>query len=146
MPVWSPDKKTSFFSGHFDAKQCRDSFQQPHSCDPFLVLSFVAFQSSSIHSLLLDLDSNRGNDPDAIFPLFCKQVIRELSPKLAVIFRHLVKWGSFPACWRLADVVPVPKEFPFPFSEDGDYRPLSITSLLLKVLEKIVAEKWNIFL
>ena len=40
--------------------------------------------------------------------LFYKQVARELAPKLTVIFRHLVKESSFPACWRLADVVPVP--------------------------------------
>ena len=44
------------------------------------------------------------------FHFFCKPVAWELAPKLAVIFRHLVNGGSFPACWRLADVVPVPKK------------------------------------
>ena len=32
--VWSAEEKASLFSAHFDAKQWRDSFQQPHSCDP----------------------------------------------------------------------------------------------------------------
>ena len=32
-----------------------------------------------------------------------------MAPKLAVNFRRLVKEGSIPACWKLADVVPVPK-------------------------------------
>ena len=49
---------------------------------------------------------------------------RELTPKLAVILRHLVKGNIFPACWRLANVVPVPKESPS--SDVGDYRPISI--------------------
>ena len=52
---------------------------------------------------------NGGNDNDGMFPLFHKQVARELASKLAVIFRHLVKGSSFEACWRLADIVPVSK-------------------------------------
>ena len=41
----------------------------------------------------------------------CKPVAQELAPKLAVIIRHLVNGGRFSVCWRLADVVPVPKNF-----------------------------------
>ena len=40
------DEKVSMFLAHFDAKQYRDSFQQPHSCDPSSVLCSVAFRSS----------------------------------------------------------------------------------------------------
>ena len=29
--LWSADEKASLFSAHFDAKQCRDSFQQSHA-------------------------------------------------------------------------------------------------------------------
>ena len=52
--VWSADEKVSLFSGYFDAKQYRDSFQQPYCCDFFPVMCFLAFQSSVIRSLLLD--------------------------------------------------------------------------------------------
>ena len=45
-----------------------------------------------------------------MFPLFYKQVARELVPKLAVIFKHLLKGGSFSACWRLAGVIPMAEE------------------------------------
>ena len=60
--------------------------------------------------MLLDQDLFGGNDLEGMFPISYKQVARELAPKLVVNFRHLVSGGSFPACWRLADVVPVPKE------------------------------------
>ena len=83
------------------------SFQQPHSCDTFPVLCSVAFQSSFNRRLLLELDPYGGNDLDGMFPLFYKQVARELAAKLAIIVRHLVQKGSFPACWRLTDGVPV---------------------------------------
>ena len=58
-----------------------------------------------------------------------------------MIFRHLVKGSSFLACCRLADVVPVLKESSF--SDVGDYRLISITPVLSKVFEKIVAGKLN---
>ena len=132
------------FSAHLDAKQCRDSFQQPHFCDPSPVLCSVAFRSSSTRRFILDLDPYGGNDPDGMFPLFFKQVAWELAPKLAVSFRHLVKGGCFPACWRLADVVPVSKGSPS--SDVGDYRPISIISILSKVFEKIVAGKLSHYL
>ena len=88
-------------SSHFEAKQCRDSFLQSHSCNLFPVLCSVAFLSSFVRSLLLYLDLYGGIDPEELFQLFSKQVTRELAPKFAAIFRHLVKEDSFPACWRL---------------------------------------------
>ena len=59
---------------HFDAKHCRDSLQQSHSCDSSPVLCSVAFRSSLIRSLLLDLDPYGENDPDGILSFFYKQL------------------------------------------------------------------------
>ena len=78
-----------------------------------------------------------------MFPLFYKQVARELAPKLAVIFRHLVRKDSFPKCWKRPDVVLVPKESSF--SDVEGYRPISITPVLSNVFERIVAGKLSNF-
>ena len=45
--------------------------------------------------------------------------------------------------WRLAYVEPVPKRYAS--SDVGDYRPMSITPVLSKVFEKIVAGKLSHF-
>ena len=140
--ILSAEEKPFLFSAHFDAKQFRDSFQQPHSYGPSPVQCSVAFMSSSIRRLLRNLNPNGGNDPDGKFPLFYKQLAWEQAPKLAVIFRHLVKGGCFPACWRLADVV-------------SNIRGrvsflvcwlILITAVLSKVFEKIVAGKLSHYL
>ena len=68
----------------------------------------------------------------------------KLAARSAVIFRHLVKGGCFPVCWRLADVVPVPKGSPS--LNVGYYRPISITSVLSMVFENIVVEKLSHYL
>ena len=74
-----------------------------------------------------------------IFFIFYNQVVQELAPMFAVIFRHVVKKGSFPAYWRLADIVPVLKRSPF--SDVRGYIPISISPIVSKIFEKIVVEK-----
>ena len=77
--IWSADEKVSLFLTHFDVKLCRDSYQQPYSCDPSLVslvLRSVAFQSRYVRSLLLNLDPYGGNDSGGMFPLYTSRWLR----------------------------------------------------------------------
>ena len=67
-----------------------------------------------------------GNDPDEISSLFTSSFYK------LTVFRHLLKRSSFPT-----NFVPVPKGT---LSSDvGDHRPILITLLLSKVLEKFMA-------
>ena len=60
-----------------------------------------------------------------------------LVPRLSVVFRQLLRLGSFPACWRQANVTPIQKS---PSSSSvANYRPISITPVLSKVFERLVA-------
>ena len=80
--IWSADEKASLILPHFDAKQRGNCFQQPLSSDHCPVLRYVVFRSNFVRSLLLDLDSYGGNDPDGMLPIFYKQVAWELAPNL----------------------------------------------------------------
>ena len=53
------------------------------------------------------------------------------------MFRRLVRQGSFPACWRQANVTQILKGPPF-FSV-ANYRPISITSVLSKAFERLMS-------
>ena len=59
--------------------------------------------------LLLDLDLYGGTDPFGMFPLFLKRTADVMAPGLSEVFRQLVRLGSFAACWRQANVTPIPK-------------------------------------
>ena len=63
--------------------------------------------------LLLDLDNYGGTDPLCMFPLFFKRTADVMAPRLGVVFRQLVRLGSFLACWRQANVTPILKGPPF---------------------------------
>ena len=45
-------------------------------------------------------------------------------------------FGSFPVCWRVADVTQIPKGPPS--SSASNYRPISLTPILSKVFEHLV--------
>ena len=137
--VTDPAEKASLLGVHFDGKQCRDEFSAPASCFPEPSCTSLAFRSGLVKKLLLDLDSYGGADPTGIFPLFLKMVANVLAPKLAQLFRLLLRRGCFPESWRVANVSAIPKGPPSPDKEN--YRPISITAILSKVYERLVSHK-----
>ena len=93
---------------------------------------------------MLDLDPYGGTDPLGMFPLFLKRTADVMAPRLSVVFRWLVRLGSFPACWRQANVTPIPKGPPS--SSVANYRPISMTSVLPKVFERLVSVRLGRFM
>ena len=81
-----------------------------------------------------------------MFPLFLKRTADVMAPHLRVVFRRLVRLGSFPACscCRQANVTPIPKGPPSSFV--ANYLPISITSVLSKVFERLVSVRLGRFL
>ena len=93
---------------------------------------------------MLDLDPYGGSDPLGMFPLFLKRTGDVLAPRLSVVFRRLVRLGSFPPCWRQANVTPIPN-CP-PSSSVANYRPISITPVLSNVFERLVSVRLGRFM
>ena len=61
-----------------------------------------------VRLLLLGVDPYGGADPLDMFPLYLKRIADVMALRLSVVFLRLVRWGSFPACWRQANVTPIP--------------------------------------
>ena len=93
--------KAGLLSDHFDVKQSRESVDLLLTCLLSPSVTSFAFRSSEIRRLLLDLDpwTPGGSDPLGMFSLFIKRTADYLTPRLTVVFRRLVRLGSFPACW-----------------------------------------------
>ena len=61
------------------------------------------------------------------------------------MFRRLVRLGSsFPDCWRQANVIPIKKDPPS--SSVANYRPISTTSVLSEVFERLVSVRLGRFM
>ena len=61
-----------------------------------------------------------------------------------MVFRRLLRLGSFPVCWRVANVTPIPKGPPS--SSASNYRPISLTPRVSKVLERLVSVRLERFM
>ena len=123
-------------SDHFDSKQSRESVDLLVTCHPSPSLITFAFRSSEVKHLLLDLDLYGITDRLGMFSLFLKRRADVLATRLRVVFQRILRLGSFPTCWRHANVTPIPKG---PSSSSvANYRPISITPILSKVLEHLV--------
>ena len=94
---------------HFDSKQSREAVDLTLTCHPSPSLTSYAFRSSEVRRLLLILDPCGGTDPFGMFPLFLKRAADVMAHRLSVVFRRLVRPGSFSACWRQANVTSIPK-------------------------------------
>ena len=136
--------KADLLSDHFDSKQSREVVDLPLTCHPSPSLTIFTFRSSEVRRLLLDLDPYGGTDPLGMFPLFLKRS-DVMAHRLSVVFRLLVRVGSFPACWRQTNVTPIPKGPPSS-STVANYRPISITSVLSKLFERLVSVRLGRFM
>ena len=79
-----------------------------------------------------------------MIPLFIKRTANDMAPRLSVVFRMLFRLCSFPPCWRQANVTPFPKGPPP--SSVANYRPISMTSVLSKVFERMVSVRLERFM
>ena len=101
--------KVDLLLDDFDSIQSREAVDLPLTCHPSPSLTTLAFRSSEVRCLLLDLDPYGGTDPLGMFPLFLKRTAYVMAPHLSVVFWQLVHLGSFSGCWRLANITPIPK-------------------------------------
>ena len=90
--------KADLLSDHFDSNQSRESVDLQLTWHPSPSLTTFAFSASEVRHLLLDLNPYGGTNPLGMFPLFRKRTADDMLTCLRVVFRRLVRLGSFPAC------------------------------------------------
>lgn len=98
----------------------------------------IAISKEGIIELLLKLDNKKSSGPDKIPNEFLKRYWEWVALFLVEIFASSLETGAVPSDWLLARVVPVPKVGDKLMVEN--YRPISITCTVCKVLEQIIGK------
>jgi hypothetical protein len=75
---------------------------------------------------------------DGIFPALLQEGRGVLVPYLVRIFRTCLATGYVPPAWCQVKVVFIPKPGRDSYGRPKDYRPISLTSFLLKTMERLV--------
>ena len=98
-------------------------------------LASVTCSPEKVSALLSELKQNKSPGPDEIHPMILKKCSRTLSHSLCELFNMSFAQGVVPDQWKQADIVPLHKKGP---KDRENYRPVSLTSIVSKVCEKIV--------
>lgn len=108
----------------------------PDSTSNNILINNVYFSESKINLLLRTLDTSKSAGPDGIPAVFLVHTANSLSKPLHIIFNECVIKGVFPSIWKIANIAPVHKSGSR--VDVGEYRPISLLSILSKVFERLV--------
>ncbi|CAG4952044.1 unnamed protein product [Colias eurytheme] len=100
------------------------------------VMPDISIRQKDVLHIMRNLDVNKASGPDGIPAIVLKTCAPELSPVLTRLFRLSLKSGKVPKSWKLANVQPVPKKGSR--ADPANYRPISITSIICKIMERLL--------
>ena len=105
---------------------------------PVLSSRNVAISEGQIKKELQTLKTGKAQVPDSLHPRISKELADCLCKSLTLIFKHSLEPGELPACWKTAEVTAIFKKVNR--SDPENYRPVSLTCIICKVLEKLVRD------
>ncbi|CAH8648541.1 unnamed protein product [Dicrocoelium dendriticum] len=126
------------FSSHFKESQCLEisSTFQAMKVPGSQSLSFVQFDLSSVRSAISTTKPSWDPGPDGIPPSLLKNGGEDIPLLLLKIFTLSMQKGQCPAAWKHSIIVPRHKGGSL--QEVGNYRPINHTSIISRVMEKLI--------
>ena len=101
------------------------------------IMHDLLIDKNGILKILENLKTDKASGPDDIKLVVLKELRNEISPVVRVIFEKSLETGQLPKDWTSARVSPLFKKGDK--SDPANYRPISLTCILCKVKEYIVA-------
>ena len=130
-----PDQLNHFYA-RFDQQ---NSTPERHSVDagcslppPFTV------EAPQVRRLLENQNPKKAAGPDGVSGACLRGCAEQLAPVFTSIFNHSLQQARVPTCFKASVIVPVPKKAKV--TTLNDYRPVALTSIVMKVFEKLVLQ------
>ena len=126
------------FAEDFSSVYTNDNLDHPaphQVCDG--ILDSVPLSFSDVHKRLSSLNSGSSMGPDGMHPLLLRSC-SFLSVPLYLIFRKSLLDGVVPVDWKHSRIIPLFKKGSRHVALN--YRPISLTSVCCKTLERVVAD------
>ena len=102
-------------------------------------LKSIVITVEDVYDLLKNINPNKSAGDDKIHPRVLKECAEELALPLQIIYQTSLSTGTVPNSWKTATVTPLFKEEDRSAAEN--YRPISITSQVGKLLEKLIRKE-----
>uniref|UniRef100_A0AAV2KND4 Reverse transcriptase domain-containing protein n=1 Tax=Knipowitschia caucasica TaxID=637954 RepID=A0AAV2KND4_KNICA len=131
------DDLNLFFS-RFDAAPDTSPSPTPHYSNdpPISPAPSLTIAAKEIKQLFLRLHPRKAPGPDHVSPATLRHCPSELTPVFTDIFNSSLQSCHVPACFKSSIIVPVPKKPRI--TGLNDYRPVALTSVVMKSFERLV--------
>ena len=134
-----PSEKAELFNNYF-----YEQFSGPSNYNTHIDFSNdqvfdIDFNRNRVHKHLSNINSNKASGPDGIHGKIFKNCSESLAYPISLILKVSYNTGSLPKEWKQANVVPIHKKG----GKDDikNYRPISLTCLVMKLFERILKEE-----
>ena len=107
-------------------------------------LSRINFSVADVELGLKSLKTDSSMGPDPLHPYFLKRCASELAYPLFKLFSLSMNSSTLPSIWKISSVSPIYKKGSR--AEPLNYRPISLTSVACKIMERLVAKQLYGFL
>jgi len=112
----------------------------PLSCFPADTQDgMVAVTQEEVYRSFRAVKANKAPGPDGLKPSLLKQCAEYIAPIFCYVFNRSLQERKVPAMWKDSIIVPVPKKDK-PVTTN-DYRPVALTSTVMKCFERLVLPK-----
>jgi len=134
-----PQVKASLLSDYFSSTFSADNGESPTlTSRTSSALTTVIFTQQSVFNVLSKLNAKSAGGPDSIPPIFLKNTRSQLSAPLAFLYQLFFDSSFVPLVWSKAYITPIFKKGDS--SLPSNYRPISLTCTLCKVMESIIKD------
>jgi hypothetical protein len=134
----------SYFAGvstdpDYSKSAVTDSLNTAVKFTATMTKNFVPYTSAYI-SLVLSRIKSTAAGPDGIPYWLYKNCAAQLGSIVAKLINYSVIQSAVPQIWRIANITPVPKCSPV--SAPSDLRPISVTSILSRTVERLIVRDY----
>lgn len=112
--------------------------QVSRKVDDKIELNNVDFRSDLVYKHLRNLNVKTSSGPDLLPALLFKNLARSLSFPLSLLFSKLFLLSALPDIWKTAVITPIYKKGPS--SDASNYRPISLTCIMCKLMESVIKD------
>ena len=125
-----------FFSSVFTEESFENFPEESPSKKPHCVINNIEINQAKVEKLINKLQESKAAGPDGLHAKILKECSDSTSVALNIIFNKSLSEGVLPREWKEAHVKPLFKKGSK--KKPGNYRPVSLTSICCKMMERLV--------